>query len=156
VLLRAFAQLNHTDWSLQIIGDGPERKSLEAEAQLLNISNQVQFHGHLKDFKKILVESQIFVLSSFYEGFPNALLEAMSVPLACISSNCVAGPADIINHRINGLLVETNNVKALAQSLEELIQNEVFRNELATKAIEVRGKYSFERVAKMVEKFIPA
>ena len=155
VLLRAFAQVNNTEWSLQIVGDGPERKSLEAEVVSLNISKQVKFHGHLKDFKKILVESQVFVLSSFYEGFPNALLEAMSVPLACVSSNCVAGPADIINHRVNGLLVETNNVKELAQSLDELIQNEVLRNQLAGKAIEVREKYSFERGAKMVEKFIP-
>ena len=156
VLIRAFAQLNHPDWSLHIVGDGPERKILENEVALLNISDQVQFYGHLKDFKKRLLESQIFVLSSFYEGFPNALLEAMSVPLACISSNCVAGPADIINHRINGLLVETNNETELAHSLDELILDEVFRNKLAAKAIDVREKYSFEKVAKMVEQFIPA
>ena len=52
-------------------------------------------------------ESEIFVLPSFYEGFPNALIEAMSVPLACISSDCVAGPGDIIEDGVNGLLVET-------------------------------------------------
>jgi glycosyltransferase involved in cell wall biosynthesis len=156
VLLRAFAQLNYPDWSLHLVGDGPERESLEKEAALLNISDRVKFYGHLKNFKKILLESQIFVLSSFYEGFPNALLEAMSVPLACVSSNCVAGPADIIEHRVNGLLVETNNVTELAQSLDELIRDENFRKQLAAKAIEVRERYSFEKVANMVEQFILA
>ena len=62
----------------------------------LKIENRVIFYGHQKNFSKLLAKASLFVLPSLYEGFPNALVEAMSVPMICLASNCVAGPAEII------------------------------------------------------------
>ena len=58
-------------------------------------------------------------MPSFYEGFPNALIEAMSVPLTCVSSDCVAGPREIINHGKNGFLFQNNNLQDFLIKFEE-------------------------------------
>ena len=155
ILLKAFAQIPHFEWTLHLIGDGPERVNLEKEASSLGISNRVFFHGHLKKFNHLMIESQIFVLPSYYEGFPNALLEAMSVPMACISSNCIAGPSDIIENETNGILVEPDNITALANQMNRLIVDDVLREFIASNAINVRERYSFEQISKLVERLIP-
>jgi glycosyltransferase involved in cell wall biosynthesis len=154
ILLRAFSKIKHKDWSLHLVGDGPERALLEEKANSLGVSDRVVFHGHLKDFSQILGESEIFVLPSFYEGFPNALLESMSIPLACISSNCVAGPSDIIKHGKNGLLVEPGNVDELAQAIDLLISDKEMREKLANEAYKVREKYQFDKIALQYLDFI--
>jgi glycosyltransferase involved in cell wall biosynthesis len=147
ILIRAFARLLQKDWSLHIIGDGNEKLNLEKEASLLEISDKVIFYGYQKDFAHVLGESEIFVLPSFYEGFPNALIEAMSVPLACISSDCVAGPRDIIQDGVNGLLVQPGNVEALTRALNLLAENPELREKLASEAYKVRETLAFDKIA---------
>jgi GalNAc-alpha-(1->4)-GalNAc-alpha-(1->3)-diNAcBac-PP-undecaprenol alpha-1,4-N-acetyl-D-galactosaminyltransferase len=146
ILIEAFSRLSSQEWTLHLVGDGPERTNLESKVSSLGISDKVFFHGHLKDFSNIMGESEIFVLPSFYEGFPNALIEAMSVPLPCISSNCVAGPSEIIEDGTNGLLVEPANVEALVASLNRLIENPVLRTKLATEAYKVRDTLAWDRI----------
>ncbi len=154
VLLRAFSKLPKNDWSLHLVGDGAETEKLKKEAKFLGIADRTIFHGHLKGFSKLMAESKIFVLPSMHEGFPNALVEAMSVPLPCISSNCVAGPADIIRHGENGLLVSPGDENELAAAMEKLIEDEGLRANLAQKAFEVRDTYNFETIAERYLKFL--
>jgi glycosyltransferase involved in cell wall biosynthesis len=154
ILVRAFAMLEERNWTLHIVGDGPERLNLIEEASSLGVVDRIFFHGLLKDFGTILGESEIFVLPSYYEGFPNSLIEAMSVPLACISSDCTAGPRDIIEHGINGILVEAGNVESLAKWIEDLISNPVLRDKLATEAFRIREKLAFNKIAAQYLDFI--
>lgn len=154
ILIRAFSKLKQEDWTLHIIGDGPERPNLEAEILSLEISERVIFYGHKKDFGEILGESEIFVLPSFYEGFPNALIEAMSVPLPCISSDCIAGPRDIIEDGINGLLVEPGNVEALTLALNRLIEIPDLRKKLTLEAYKVRETLAFDKIVRQYSNFI--
>jgi GalNAc-alpha-(1->4)-GalNAc-alpha-(1->3)-diNAcBac-PP-undecaprenol alpha-1,4-N-acetyl-D-galactosaminyltransferase len=154
ILIEAFSKLQIDSYKLHLIGDGPEMNNLKEYVKILNIENKVIFHGHQKNFTHVLQKASIFVLPSFYEGFPNALLEAMSIPLACISSDCVAGPREIIQHNKNGLLFETRNVKDLFNKLNFLVSNKeqqiIFRNE----AYKVRNKYSSEQIFKLIKKSI--
>lgn len=154
VLIKAFGKLLVRDWTLHIIGDGPEKVNLEQEAFSLGISDRIIFYGYKKDFSKILGESDIFVLPSFYEGFPNALIEAMSVPLACISSDCIAGPSDIIKDNINGLLVEPGNIETLVSTLNRLIENPNLREKLAIEAYKIRNTLAFDKIASQYLDFI--
>lgn len=146
-LLEAFAKLKNHDWKLSIVG-GYKRQErydeLVSLAKELGISDRVLFHGRRSDFSKELSEAQIFVLPSLLEGYPNALIEAMSLPLPCISSNCVAGPSDIIQHRVNGLLVEPGNVEELRDAMELLIKNSELRDKLASEAYKIREKLSLD------------
>lgn len=154
ILIRAFAGIVHKDWTLHIVGDGPDRSVLEKEASSLGVGERVIFYGHMKDFSQVLGESEIFALPSFYEGFPNSLIEAMSVPLPCISSNCVAGPDEIIHDGINGLLVEPGNVEALESAINVLIATPDLRAKLAQEAYKVRETLSFEKISHQYLDFI--
>jgi GalNAc-alpha-(1->4)-GalNAc-alpha-(1->3)-diNAcBac-PP-undecaprenol alpha-1,4-N-acetyl-D-galactosaminyltransferase len=147
LLLRAFSKSTAKEWSLHIIGDGPKRKDLEILAEDLLISDRVFFHGYLTDFTRILAESRIFVLPSLSEGFPNALIEAMSVPLACISTNCKAGPFDIIVNGKNGLLVESSDITEMTNAIDILVNDQSLRKRLAKEAFEIRNKLNLNKIA---------
>ena len=148
ILLAAFAKLQDKSWVLDIVGDGPKRKRLEEQVRSLGIAERVIFHGHQKHFGELLGRASIFVLPSYYEGFPNALVEAMSVPLAVISSDCVAGPSEIIRHGLDGLLFEPGNVDVLLELLTALTSNEKQRDYLASNAFKVRERFAFEQMSK--------
>lgn len=154
ILIEAFAMIQNKNWRLHIIGDGPEMLNLKALSIKLSISENVIFHGHKKEFSDILSKASIFVLPSFYEGFPNALLEAMSIPLACISSDCVAGPREIIQHNINGLLFEPKNVNDLFCKLNNLVSNTEQQIILRTEALKVRHEYSSDKIFELIKEII--
>jgi glycosyltransferase involved in cell wall biosynthesis len=154
ILIKAFHEIKNKEWKLHIIGDGKERHFLEKLVEELELNSRVNFHGHKRNFSKILSQSRIFILPSLSEGFPNALIEAMSVPLACISSDCVAGPSDIIKHRKNGILVPPNNVIALARTIDMLIEDENLQNQISREAFRVREELKFEKIADTILSFI--
>ena len=153
-LLEAFAQTKTLNWELSIVGDGVEREKLELLADNLGIADRVIFNGYLKDFSLQLSEAQIFVLPSLIEGFPNALLEAMSIPLACIATDFSRGKNEIIDHESNGLVVKAGNTDELAQAIQRLINNKNLRENLAKEAFRVREDYNFERIANLYLNFI--
>lgn len=154
ILIEAFSKIESKDWNLMIIGDGVERNNLQELVGNLNISDRVKFTGELVDFSKELAESQIFILPSLSEGFPNALIEAMSVPLACISSDCVAGPSDIIEDGVNGILVNPNDVEALTLKIDALINDEALRIKLTNNAYRIIENLEFGLIAKRYLDFI--
>ncbi len=155
ILIEAFSRIKEKKgWKLIIIGDGLELDNLIEQSKNLCIEKDVSFLGHLLDFRSHLASASVFVLPSFYEGFPNALIEAMSVPIPCISSDCVAGPREIIEHKINGLLFQPGNVEELVQCLNELIENEELRTKIKTEAFKIREKYTLERSYKDFEYFV--
>ena len=153
-LIEAFAKVNNTDWELSIIGDGEERKRLEELAFNLGVAERVLFYGQLTDFSQQLSESKIFVLPSLKEGFPNALLEAMSIPLACITSDFFKGKNEIIEHGVNGFIVTPGNAIELADAINILINNSDLRDKLAKNAYRVREDYSFKKIAQQYLDFI--
>jgi glycosyltransferase involved in cell wall biosynthesis len=146
LLLRAFAQVasSHPDWSLQILGEGDERRALESLVHSLQLGDRVRLPGWVNEPEPILQHAAIFVLSSRYEGFPNALLEAMAAGLACISFACDSGPAEIVRHEVDGLLVPAEDVDALAHALDRLVTDEATRVRLAEAATDVVGRFSYD------------
>ena len=145
-LVEAFAKIDDKSWELGIVGDGDEREDLVKLANYLGVSDRIIFHGPQKDLSIYLSEAKLFVLPSLSEGFPNALIEAMSLPLPCISSNCIAGPSDIIEDGVNGFLVEPGNVEALASALNRLIYDANLRNKLASEAYKIRETLAWDKI----------
>ncbi len=149
-LIEAFSKLKEKDWALVIVGGYKKQQYFDDVKNLtieLGVEDRVTFCGRKSDFSKELSESKIFVLPSLSEGYPNALIEAMSVPMACISSDCVAGPKDAIQDGVNGLLVPVKDSDALCQAIEKLIDNEELRKEMAKNAYSIREKLAKEKVA---------
>jgi glycosyltransferase involved in cell wall biosynthesis len=109
---------------LEFAGLGKNRLIKKAQQQTLalNIEQQVQFLGQVKGLSSVLMNRQIFILSTHYEGMPLALVEAMAAGCACIGTN-VVGVREVIDDGINGLLVPENDAPALAKAIEKLITN---------------------------------
>lgn len=141
-LIDAFAKSGLSNWELHIVGEGSLLGKLRQQSKDLQIDENVIFHGRVDDFSELLANSAIFVLPSLREGFPNALIEAMSVPLACVTSDFYEGRTEIIEHGKNGFLYPVQNTDELAKLLKLLAHNEVLRKEIATKAYEVRNIFA--------------
>ncbi|MEW5706149.1 MAG: glycosyltransferase family 4 protein [Actinomycetota bacterium] len=124
VLLKSISRLikKHSDMHLLVIGDGPLRDELIAQARALGISQNVKFLGFVDEPGQYLAALDVFVLASIAEPFGIAILEAMSLGLPVISTRS-GGVVDIIEDRKTGLLVNPSDEASLADAIEELLNN---------------------------------
>lgn len=148
LLLEAFARAarERPDWSLVILGQGPEREPLEALAGRLDVADRVRLPGHVRSPWERLETVDLFVLSSRYEGFPNVLLEAMARGIACVSFDCPTGPSEIVRHGEDGLLVPDGDVGALAAAMARLMGDPETRRGLGRRARSVVDRFAVDRV----------
>ncbi len=102
--------------------------------------------GQCSDALDQIAASSIFVLSSRFEGFPNVLVEAMSTGRAVVSTDCRSGPADLVDHGINGLLVPPENVSALTSAMEHLMANPADRIRLGSSARSIYERLSLKNI----------
>ena len=139
------------DWRLDVYGAGDAKPYQKLAAELKLDNMRYALNGPTKDISQEYLHSSIFALSSRFEGFGMAILEAMSHGLAVVSFDCPCGPKSIIADGINGVLVENGNPTKLAQSIIQLIKAEDLRRALATKAREKSLMYSIDFIGKQWE-----
>lgn len=144
LLTEAFSrvQANYPEWHLVIFGEGVERPMLEGLIARLDLRGRVHLPGQVHTARKCLMETDLFVLSSRFEGFPNALLEAMACGLPVISFDCPSGPAEIIRSGLDGTLVKPQDVQELAVALSDLMGDESRRARFGQEAREVVRRFS--------------
>ena len=137
ILLRAVAIMKQQGFvfSLDIAGDGPDRVELESQARLLEITDYVTFHGSLDQGRvhELLARTDIFVLPSFAEGIPVALMEAMSMEIPCVSTT-IAGIPELIDSNVSGILVPPSDPELLAAAIGRLINDPEFRARIGAAA----------------------
>lgn len=151
MLLRAFKLVyqKHNDYILRIFGEGDEKTKLVELAKKLQIENAVIFEGFCLDAHDRMMDSDIFVLSSDFEGMPNALMEAMAMGFPVVTTDCPAGgPAELIKHGENGLLVKVGDSKDMAEKISYLIENKEEKYRIAKKSILLRQSHSEEEIIK--------
>ncbi len=146
LLIKAFAQIadKHSDWRMRIAGDGDERQHLDQIIETQGLTGCVELCGWVDPPHIFLNNADLFVLSSRYEGFPNALLEAMSCGLPVISFDCQSGPREIVRHETDGLLVPPEDVEALAQAMDRMMSSAAERASLGQNATEVASRFGYE------------
>lgn len=123
LLIKAFAKLlEHIDAELVIVGEGELRGELEKLIADLNLQHCVTLTGFKKDVAAEYVQSDLFVLSSDYEGFGNVIVEAMSAGVTVVSTDCQSGPREILAEGKYGRLVPVGDADALAKAMLESLQ----------------------------------
>lgn len=131
-LLRAIARVvGRIDCSLLILGEGPERGNLRRLARELGIADKVDLPGFQTNPFSFFSRSDLFVLSSFWEGFGNVLVEAMACGTAVVAADCPFGPSEIIRNGKDGLLVPAGDEEALAAAVLKALTDEPLRKRLA-------------------------
>ena len=145
---------------LILLGDGEEKGHLETLTKDLKLEKRIHFIGNVKNPFMYLSKSNIFILSSETEGFPNSLIEALACGLAVISSDCISGPREILAPNTNssilakdkfeiheyGILYPTGDIEELSNSILYLFENINFKLELERKSIIRANDFSVERI----------
>lgn len=151
MLLEAWVQVNKVmpEWKLKIVGDGEDKLILTEIVKCNKLIECVELVGSTNNIGKYYEEAEIFCLSSRFEGFPMVLLEAQAFGLPVVAFDCETGPAEIVEHNINGLLVESGNIVQLTNSLLELINlSHIQYKNMSSYAVKNSARYSVSSIIK--------
>jgi len=137
---------------LMLIGDGNEKEKLKTLIEKLNLEKHISFVGKVKneEIPLYMAISDVFVLPSLSEGFPNVVLEAMASGLPIIASS-VGGVPGIITDGENGFLVEPRNPEQIAKNVFLLLKDSLLRNKISQNNKEKAKDYSWENVVLQLE-----
>ncbi len=116
-------------WHVDIYGEGPELGILMSMSSKLSLDKFVHFKGYTSAIEKEYATSEFYVMSSRYEGFPMVLLEAAACGLPIVSFDCPEGPSVLLGNG-GGILVPREDTEALAKAILNLINNDVYRQQL--------------------------
>lgn len=158
LLLQAWAELEpqitqivtekgSEEWALDIYGQGDQADYRQLMTELGIDTDRCHLNGPVEDVVKVYQESSIFVLSSRFEGFGMVLIEAMACGLPVVSFDCPAGPDEIIIDGVDGLLVPSGDVHALAEKLMVLMSDENLRRRLGQQALQTAQRYDMANLA---------
>ena len=157
-LLEIFKEIHLKDqeWTLDIIGDGKERKSLENYIEKNKLSSWVTLHGYQDSnyIHKMLNQSSLYIMTSYTESFGIVLLEAMSHGIPCIAFDSAEGAREIITSGRDGYLIRNRNKNAMIKKIRDLMKDEEKRKELGKAAREKIKVYSKDKVLEQWLKII--
>ena len=147
-LIPAFAQLadRYPDLQPVIMGEGADREKLEALRDGLGMKTRILMPGSIQSIAPVLHKAEFFVMASRFEGFPMAHLEALSSRLPVVVTDCESGPREIVRHEVDGLLVKTEDVEALMEGMNKLMENPALQQQFAQRAPEILDRFGMEKV----------
>lgn len=138
--------LEHHDCVLRIVGDGQERARLERQVCRTALQNVVRFEGFRYDLESFFTTADLFVSSSKYEGFPNAMLEAIAAGVPVVSTDCKTGPKEILLSGRGGWLCEVGSARGLADAIVEALDFPMERESRRRVALGSLERYSEPRI----------
>lgn len=121
-LINALNKLRHRNWKLELVGEGIYKEHIEELVRSLDLQDRIKFLGYRNDVHQLLLNSDLFLLSSNWEGFPRSILEALRASLPIIATN-VGGISESVIDKSNGLIVPPNSIKAFEQALSTFFDN---------------------------------
>ncbi|WP_149277097.1 glycosyltransferase family 4 protein [Pareuzebyella sediminis] len=154
MLIRAFGNINPKDWKLIIIGEGPNRGKYEEMIEQLNMKGKIILPGNIKAISPQYASARIFAFTSRFEGFPNALIEAMHMGLPSIATDCPTGPSELIEDGNNGFLINVGDQTALEEKLGVLIKDPQMREIFGRKGREKVKRFKTHEVISAWESVI--
>jgi glycosyltransferase involved in cell wall biosynthesis len=156
-VLKAFASINKQttqDWTIKIVGEGATRIALQELCYELSIDKNVKFVGKKINPAQEFSESAFYVLSSSFEGFPLTLLECIFTNLPIVSYECAPSIKEIVQERVNGLVVEKNSVENLAKAMEHLMNDPNLLERMAENQNFFKEKFSSKKIIEQWEEIL--
>ena len=145
----------YPEYVLELYGDGPDMSAMKKYTEQIGISGSVRFMGRVDDPMGYIRHSTMFVLSSNYEGMPNALIEAMAYGMPCIASDCSGGGARaLIKHKENGLLFTVGDYQQLKNYMCQIANDKEFANKIGRNARQINNDLSVEKIIPLWEEFL--
>jgi glycosyltransferase involved in cell wall biosynthesis len=158
LLISAFNEIaeEFPDYNLHIYGqDGGLESELKEYVHWLQLDKRICFMGTTSNLWDEILNASLFVLSSDYEGMPNALMEAMALGIPCVSTDCPpGGPAALIKHNENGLLCPINDVKSLMNCMRLMLKDRERAEKMALLAKEICYTHTVEKVMNQWRNYI--
>lgn len=155
-LIKAFKKVKqeYPDWKLKIFGQGERKNELQKLIVEEGLVDTVILCGVTHTPFLEMKRSKVFVLSSFYEGFPNVLCEAMHAGLPCISTRCKCGPSELISDGESGFLVDVGAQDELADKMIRLIANPYLREKMGSRAIAETNRLEKNKICSKWRKMV--
>ena len=155
MLFNAFSNIanDFPEYKLCYIGDGDMRADIGLLAEQKGLSDRVELNGPTTSVFERIYKSDIFVMTSDYEGMPNALIEAMCIGLPVISTK-VSGATDVIDSGINGILVDCGDEKALENELRRVLSDNEIRKNLGQNAAKLASSLRVDEITQQWIEFI--
>lgn len=156
VMFKAFAFFheNHPEHVLNIFGRGIDEPALRQLIAQLGLEDRIILHGNRPHVIHEIRDMGMFVMTSRYEGMPNALIEAMACGLPCICTDCDFGPAELIRDGESGLLVPVDDVAAIAAAMGNIADDSVLAEKLSRGALEIRQTHGREEICSKYRDYI--
>ena len=133
---------------MRIYGDGEQKDNLQALIDELSLSDCAYLMGTSKTVLADIADAKMFVMTSDYEGMPNALAEALALGIPSISTNCLGGgAAALIQHGVNGLLVPIGNQEALVNAMIQLVNDDITACRLGEEGKKLKQALSVEAIS---------
>lgn len=136
----------HPNWVLDIYGEGEERELIEKSIREAGLGGKVFMHGNTQDVVSALQSASIYLMTSMMEGFPLALVEAMTCGLPIVAFNCNYGPSEVIVNGKTGFLVPYDDDSAFVESLQTLMNDEQLRKDMGEAAQKEVDRFSRETI----------
>lgn len=138
--------LEAPDWKLEIFGNGPQKKGLQALIDTYGLSNSAIIREPVKDIMNEYLTSSMVAMTSRYEGLPMALLEGQVCGLPMVSYCCKCGPKDIIIDGKNGFLIDEGDLENFSSKIVQLIKDVALRKEMGLHSSQLSKRFSEEEV----------
>lgn len=152
IIIAKLVKKKYSDIVFNIYGEGEYKEELEKLIREENLSDTVFLRGYANDIILQYKSADIFVMTSYLEGFPMSMLEAMSFGLPVISLDCPTGPKEIIGDSEYGFLIDQKNFTDVANKIYHLIENGQIYDELSNLSIERAKYFSIENIHKKWQK----
>lgn len=157
LLISSFSKIvsKYPEYILEIFGEGKLRETLEQLIEKLGLQNKVFLKGKVDDLSQKIYDAAMFVLTSDYEGMPNALIEAMTLGIPSIATDCpCGGSAFLIRHMQNGQLISMGSEEELVKAIEIYIHNEDKAYQMGINAMKIVDDLSAQNIYSQWDSYI--
>lgn len=151
LLIHAIAEIpEHFDYKVYLLGDGELREECEAEVRRLGLSDRISFEGAVDNVPDYLARANCFALSSDYEGFSLAMVEALCAQLPIVSTRS-GGSVELVQDGVNGYLVDVGDAKQLSLAIRKLMSDPQLAREFGKKSLELSKKFDVKTMVRSYE-----